>query len=187
MLGSFAVLDKDLVAAAKHIQRGLSLEPNNSMVLVYSSLFLRTLGRLNETIAIGEYVVAHDPLDLMNLNNLGWWYLHAGRPDDAIATARTMSMLSPGSVPHGLLGLALLTKGENEAALKAIQQVSDEAFRLYSVVMAYHTLGQVVESDAALTELIGKHEQHGPNKIAAVLAYRGEADHAFAWLDKAVA
>jgi tetratricopeptide (TPR) repeat protein len=98
-----------------------------------------------------------------------------------------MSMLSPRSVWHGLLGLALLSKGENEAALKAIQQEPNEVLRLSSLVMAYHALGQVVESDAALTELIGKHEQHVPFTIAAVLAYRGEADRAFAWLDKAVA
>jgi hypothetical protein len=38
-----------------------------------------------------------------------------------------------------------------------------------------------------LTGLIGKHEQHWPYYTAAVLAYRGEADRAFAWLDKAVA
>ena len=44
-----------------------------------------------------------------------------------------------------------------------------------------------MSSDAALTELISKHEQHYPVEIASVLAYRGEADRAFAWLDKAVA
>ncbi len=187
LLGWFAAEDNDLVAAARHIRRGLSLEPNNPIVLGYSALFLRTLGRLDEAIAIGEYRVAHDPLDLISHNNLGWRYYYAGRPDDAIATARVMSMLSPGSVWHGLLGLALLSKGENEAALKAIQQEPNEFIRLSSLVMAYHALGQVVESDAALTELIGKHEQHGPYTIAAVLAYRGEADRAFAWLDKAVA
>ena len=53
--------------------------------------------------------------------------------------------------------------------------------------MAYHALGQAVESDAALTELIGKYERSWPYYIAAVLAYRGEANRAFAWLDKAVA
>ena len=99
-----------------------------------------------------------------------------------------MSMLSPGSAWHGLLGLALLSKGENEAALKAIQQVqiSDETLRLRGLVMAYHALGQVVESDAALTELIDEHGQHRPYVIAELLAYRGEADRAFEWLDKAV-
>jgi hypothetical protein len=84
--------------------------------------------------------------------------------------------------------MALLSKGENEAALKAIQQVqiSDETLRLRGLVMAYHALGQMVESDAALTELIDEHGQHRPSVIAELLAYRGEADRAFEWLDKAV-
>jgi len=187
MLGSFAAVENDLVAAAQHIRHALSLEPNSPFVFTYSAMFLRTLGRLDETIAIGEYLVVDDPLDLISHNNLGWWYFYAGRPDDAIATARVMSMLNPGSVPHQLLSLALLSKGENEAALKAIQQESNEDFRLYSLVMVYHALGQVVESNAALTELIDKEGQHCPKCIADVLAYRGEADRAFAWLDKAVA
>ena len=161
--------DDDLVAAAQHIRRGLLLEPNNLIVLAHSYDFLQTLGYLDETIAIQEYHVAHDPLNPSVHRNLGWNYLYAGRPDKAIATARTLQMLSPGSVwAHSLQGHALLRKGENEAALKVIQQESDELSRLASLVMAYHALGQAVESDAAL-------------------AYRGEANRAFAWLDKAVA
>ena len=80
----------------------------------------------------------------------------------------------------------MLLKGENAAALKAMQQEPDEAHRLEGLVMAYHALGQAAESDAALTELIEKYEQQWSYFIAAVLAYRGEADRAFAWLDKAV-
>ncbi len=52
--------------------------------------------------------------------------------------------------------------------------------------MAYYALGQAAESDAALTELIDKHEQGWAYNIAYVLAFRGEADRAFEWLDKAV-
>jgi TolB-like protein/Tfp pilus assembly protein PilF len=187
--GNFvAEQDGNLVAAAQHIRRGLSLEPNNLIVLAHSSGFLITLGRLDEAIAIQEYHVAHDPLNPIARGNLGWNYLYAGRPDEAIATARTLQMLSPGSVwAHSLQGHALLHKGEYEAALKAIQQEPDELSRLASLVMAYHALGQAVESNAALTELIGKYEHSWPYFIAAVLAYRGEADRAFEWLDKAVA
>jgi TolB-like protein len=187
-LGLFAAGDNDLVTAAQHIRRALSLEPNSPFVLVYSALFLKTLDRLDEVIAIEEYLVAHDPLNRIVRNNLVLSFLAAERPDEAIATARTGLMLFPGSAGwHFLRGLALLSKGENEAALEAIQQEPNEALRQRSLVMAYHALGQVVESDAALTELIGKHEQHWPYYIAAVVAYRGEADRAFAWLNKAVA
>ena len=52
--------------------------------------------------------------------------------------------------------------------------------------MAYHALGGKAESDAALAALIAKYEKETSYNIAYVYAYRGEADKAFAWLDKAV-
>jgi tetratricopeptide (TPR) repeat protein len=52
--------------------------------------------------------------------------------------------------------------------------------------MAYHALDRKAESDAALEELITKYEQTMAYNIAYVLAYRGEADRAFEWLEKAV-
>jgi hypothetical protein len=51
--------------------------------------------------------------------------------------------------------------------------------------MAYHALGRKTESDAALDDLIRKYERTMALNIAWVLAYRGEADRAFEWLDKA--
>ena len=47
--------------------------------------------------------------------------------------------------------------------------------------------GSKAESDAALAELVRKYEKRSAYNIAYVLAYRGEADRAFEWLDKAVA
>ena len=48
-----------------------------------------------------------------------------------------------------------------------------------------HALGKRSESDAALAELIQKYEREMAYDIAYVLAFRGEADRAFEWLDKA--
>ena len=42
------------------------------------------------------------------------------------------------------------------------------------------------EADAVLEELISKYEKEMAVNIAYILAYRGEADRAFEWLDKAV-
>jgi len=50
-----------------------------------------------------------------------------------------------------------------------------------------HALGKSSESDAALAELIRKYEREMAYNTAYVLAFRGEADRAFEWLDKAVA
>jgi hypothetical protein len=52
--------------------------------------------------------------------------------------------------------------------------------------MAYHALGRRAESDTALNELIGKYEQTMSYNIVYVLAYRGERDRAFEWLERAV-
>jgi hypothetical protein len=46
-------------------------------------------------------------------------------------------------------------------------------------------MGRKAESDAALDELIRKYEQTLAYPIAYALAYRGEVDRAFEWLDKA--
>ncbi len=188
MLGLFALFyDRDLAAAARHIEYALSLEPTNFIVLSHSRDFLSILGRLEEAIAISEYDVAHDPLNPQRHQRIAGEYWRAGRPDKSIASIRTALMLAPGMQgAQALWGMALLLKGENEAALKAMQQEPDEAHRLEGLVMAYYALGQAAESDAALTELIEKYEQQWSSFIAAVLAYRGEADRAFAWLDKAV-
>lgn len=52
--------------------------------------------------------------------------------------------------------------------------------------LAYHALGRKDDSDAALGALIAKYEKEAPYNIAHVYAFRGEADAAFEWLDKAV-
>ena len=52
--------------------------------------------------------------------------------------------------------------------------------------MAYDALGQQAESDTALRELIEKYEKTMAWGIGCALAFRGEADRAFAWLNKAV-
>jgi TolB-like protein/Flp pilus assembly protein TadD len=188
MLGAFAMdFDGDLVAAARHYEHALSLAPKNLVVLSHSAGFLKALGRLDETIAIQEYSVVDDPLNPITHRILAWNYLQSGRPDEAIATVRTLLMLRPDmDWAHTILARALLRKGEIEAALEAIQQEPHEASRLVSLVMAYHALGQAVESDAKLTEVIEKYEQIWPESIASLFAYRDEVDRTFEWLDKAV-
>lgn len=187
-LGWIAMLsENDLAAAARHYQHALQLDPVNPEILSQVSVFTQSLGRLNDAIAIGEFALARDPVNPNGHFYLGTAYLCAGRPDDALAAYRTSQALSPESIgtQYGI-GLSLLTKGELAPALAAMQQESFDAYRLLGLVIAHHALGQAEESDAALSELIAMHEQGWAYNIAYVLAYRDEADRAFAWLDKAV-
>jgi TolB-like protein/cytochrome c-type biogenesis protein CcmH/NrfG len=179
--------DADLGAAARHYEHALALVPSNTEVIGRAAVLCKNLGRLDEAITLQEYVVARDPVDPRGHGNLGNFYLSAGRLDEAIASYRTALALSPGIfAAQSLIGTALLLQGKHEAALAAMQLESLEVHRLIGLAMAYHALGQHVESDAALGDLIEKYEQDAAFNIAYVLAFQGEADRAFEWLDKAV-
>jgi len=176
--------ERDFVVAAKHFEKALALDPTD---VGTAASFLASLGRLDQAIALTKYSVARNPVSPVRHGNLGFNYLNAERPDEAIASYRTALTLSPGFIgAHHRIGSALLQKGEPEAALVAMQKEAFEALRLLGLVMAYHALGQATASDAALAVLIEKYETGWAYNIAYVLAYRGEADRAFEWLDKAV-
>jgi tetratricopeptide (TPR) repeat protein len=122
----------------------------------------------------------------MNHVYLGFQYLAAGRLDDAAEAFRAGLSLSPGYLGASFfLGQTLLLKGEPRAALEAMRAESSEAARLAGLAIAHHTLGQTHESNAALQQLIERHENSASYLIATALAWRGEADRAFEWLDKA--
>jgi TolB-like protein/Tfp pilus assembly protein PilF len=180
--------DLDLATAARHFERALALEPTNTDIMETAMVLVRGLGRLEQVVSLGEYVIAHDPVNATGYARLAFGYVRAGRNDDAIASLDTALRLNPGRIgAHYTIGTALLRKGEAQAALAQMQQESSEVWRLMGLTMAYHALGQKARSDATLAELIKKWEKDSSYNIAYILAYRGEADRAFEWLDKAVA
>ena len=180
--------DRDMLAAARHYERALAMEPANTDSISSASTLAASLGRLDQAIALAEYAVARDPVSPSGHANLGLFYRDAGRLDEAIASFRTTLTLSPGYIgAQHFIGEALLLKGEPESALVAMQKEAFEGWRLIGLVMAHYALGQAAASDAALSELIEKYEQEWAYNIAYVLAFRGEADRAFEWLNKAVA
>jgi TolB-like protein len=178
--------DGDLVAAARHLDRALELDATDLDILEDAAALTVSLGRMEEAIALQVYVLNRDPLNVRCHRSLGYSYILAGRPDDAIASFRTALAISPGIIGvHQLTGVALLLKTEPDAALAAIQQ-DEDSWRDIGLVMAYHALGRESESNAALAKAIEVSEQTAAYNIAFTLAFRGEADRAFEWLDKAV-
>jgi len=186
-LGRIATNEGDLAGAAEHFKRALALDPADLDVLRSSALLLTYLGRKDEALALSEAVVRRDPVNLTALYNLGYLQRVTSRLDEAIASFRTLLRLSPGNGgAHAALGNALLLKGDAQGALAEIEQETSEIWRMYGLPMAYHALGRKADSDAALAAVIAKDENDGPSNIAYIYAFRGEADKAFEWLDKAV-
>jgi TolB-like protein/Tfp pilus assembly protein PilF len=179
--------DRDLAAAAGHLEHALALEPANPDILGVAAVLARRLGRLDQAIAIGEYLVTLDPANPDWHSGLAFAYRFAGRLDEAISESRTVLSLSPDYIwGRRVIGEILLQKGDAHAALLEMQQESDEQARMTGLAMVYHALGRKTESDATLADAIEKFHKTSAHPIAVVLAFRGEDDRAFEWLNKAV-
>lgn len=186
-LGYIAITyDNDPVAAASHLQRALELAPANITIIASAASLTEKLGRLEEAIALSEFVVARDPVSPRSNVNLGGFLAAAGRWDEAVEYYQKALVLSPGySVVNYKIGVVSLLEEKFQAALEAMQKETS-VWGIVGQVMAHHSLGQAEESDAILAELINEHEQGWAYNIAYVMAWREEADRAFEWLDKAV-
>jgi tetratricopeptide (TPR) repeat protein len=179
--------DNDLAGAAQHFKRALALDPADLNVLRNCASLLQALDRQDDALALSEAIVRRDPVNLNSLYNLGYYQRMAGRLDASTASFHTVLSLAPGrGAVHAQLGNTLLLKGDAQGALAEIEQEPSENWKMIGLPMAYHALGRKADSDAALAALIAKDEKDGPYNIAYVYAYRGEADQAFAWLDKSV-
>jgi tetratricopeptide (TPR) repeat protein len=180
--------DHDLKAAAQHLELALAADPADAYVIIIAAELASNLGRQSTAIRLGEYAAARDPINPSGHGDLAFLYYLAGRFEDAIASSRGGLTVAPASLGHHYrIGVSLLLKGDSPAALREMQAEPDEGWRLTGLALVYHALGKKGESNAALAELIRKHEKSWSSSIAWVLAFRGEADAAFVWMDKAVA
>jgi tetratricopeptide (TPR) repeat protein len=114
--------------------------------------------------------------------------LAVNRDTEAEAALRKALELDPdGALRHYAIGRALLLQGKTDAALQEMEQEADEVWRLVGLPLAFHALGRRSESDVALAALKSKYARRLAYQIAEVHAFRGEADLAFEWLERAYA
>ena len=110
---------------------------------------------------------------------------HTESSDPAPGSLRTAIALNPShALARRALGLVLRDQGDYGAAVEELRRSADA---LPGDAMAHHLLGHKADSDAALASLIGRFGTDSPIKVASVLAFRGDVDRAFEWLDKAKA
>jgi len=187
-LGQLALMKNDTVEAAARYTRALELSPANPDILRNCASFFWTVGRLDENIAIQEYLVGLDPVDAGLHNSLGRAYLMAGRWEQAIQSLNTSLTLSPGrTAANYQVGLALLALGSPQAALAAMEkELGDEEFRIKGMALALHDLGRQAEFEETFARLREGWGEQWPSEIAQVYAWTGDADSAFEWLDRSI-
>jgi serine/threonine protein kinase/Tfp pilus assembly protein PilF len=174
-------------AAQASYGRALELEPGNAESLRSAALLMTRLGRYDDAIIGLRKAIERDPL-AGTYSNLSYALGAAGRWDEAEGAARTALVLGPNAIlRHFNLARALLFQGKKEEALGEVQLEKKESWRLMGLALVYHALGRHSESDRALAEYAEKNASHSAMQIAEVHAYRGHANVAFAWLNRAYA
>jgi TolB-like protein/Tfp pilus assembly protein PilF len=179
-------LDNDLAEGARRMQRAMELEPRDTAIMMNAAALLSFLGRPDEAVVLLKYVTSRNPVDAVSHMNLGVYYLRVNQFDDALGAIRTALRLSPDyNGAHYRIGLALLFKGEPQAALEAFtQEQTDQEYRVKGLALASHALGRETEFQARLAELIDGWGERWPAEIAHVYALTGNTEAAIEWLEK---
>jgi serine/threonine-protein kinase len=180
--------DWDWPKSAKESRTAVTLAPNDPTVLLFASEEPLATGRWDEAARLYSESLSLDPLLASAYQETGWTYMRANRFAEAESAFRRAAEISPTYVEiHHDLGIALLMKGEPEAALREMQQETPAGGRSAGLVIVYHALHRAADADAEITRLESEHSGDMAVWIAEAHAFRGQKDAALMWLDKAYA
>jgi TolB-like protein/DNA-binding winged helix-turn-helix (wHTH) protein/Tfp pilus assembly protein PilF len=178
--------DWDWDAAKTSLAKAAALEPSNAEVFQIHSRLSALLGNLDEAVKLGEQAVALDPLDTISRLQLGYVLYVASRYDQAQAELQKSLDLNPqAAFVHVTLGKILIAEAKPQQALAEMEKEPNDWERLTALALVYHALGREQDSNAALTQLIAKHDTDSAYQIAEAYAFREQSDKSFEWLERA--
>ncbi len=178
--------DWDWAGAKAEYEKAYAIAPGNADVLRAMAETTRIFEGAEAGLALLHKAAALDPLSSSGHRGLGLRCFLAGHYDEAITALMKALDLNPrAGLVHCFLAATRLAQGDASEALEWAEREVLPDFRLVGVVMAQHTLGNAGASDAALAELIRECGDTAAYQIAEVVAWRGEVDRAFEWLETA--
>jgi serine/threonine protein kinase/Tfp pilus assembly protein PilF len=182
------VCDWDWEGAETAFQRALKLEPRDSEVLRMAAVRAGYLGSFDDALRMLYDVIEIDPLNVIAYHSLGLNLYRTGHFEESEAAFRKSLELNPQfGGTHLALGMMYLVQSKPQKALVEIEREPQAEARLYGFALAYHPAGQKKEADAALSEYVQKYQNEAAFQIAEIHAFRGDADKAFEWLERAYA
>jgi TolB-like protein len=162
------------------------IDPTDSTLFMISAVLARGLGRDADALALFRQALEHDPLNLLARRYLARSLYFAGRLAEAEAEMRQVLDTNPAQPGvHYDLGRILLAKGQIDAAAAAFEAETDAGWKRIGLPLSYQAQHRSAEADAAFAALL-KEPAGAEFQVAETYADRGDADHAFKWLDAAV-
>jgi TolB-like protein len=182
------VYDWDWAAAEREFQEVGALAPGSAEALYGQARVSLTLGRWDDALRQVKGALALDPLAPGSFEALADIQMRRGRLGDAEAAMRRGLDIRPTyAYGHFYLGLVLLARGDRDAALAEMQKETSDEAQQGGLAIVYHALGRKADSDAALARMLKEQADGNAFGIAEVYAFRGQADEAMHWLERAYA
>ena len=172
--------------AEEDSERALALAPRAPFVLLNHSYLLRSFGRLAESEAAARKAIEIDPLSARARNQLTYTLIASGDLAQARALNDRALELAPGSgfVQGGRCMLDFLTGMRDQAREHCGRLSGDDDRAFWGAMMAFQW-GTPEEGRQALDTFVSRFGERDPYSVAKLQAWRGDADRAFEWLERA--
>jgi serine/threonine-protein kinase len=170
--------------AESAFRKAMELAPGDGRMKAALATRLALDGCFDEALPLSAEAVRLDPLSaqtrLLRARILGW----TGQLEAALALYREGLELSPGMLTaHASVGILLARLGRADEGVAEAAKEKTAGYRNWALAMIHHLRGDGRAADEALAELLKEGEEWA-FQVAGVYALRGEADHAFLWLER---
>ena len=178
----------DWAGAQRDLDQAERINPGEHTVdAMLRSRVLASQGRLDEAIALDKRSTERDPTAGSMWGMLGFHSAAAGQYAQAHQALAQARKLIPNDVHVNFYtGLTSLLEGNAAEAAREFE-VGGGGFRLAGLAMSHHSLGDDALAAQELKTLISKYSDTSAYQIAEVYAWKGDAERAFQWLDRAAA
>ncbi len=176
----------DWKGAVISVQRALQIAPNDVGALKEAARLYFALGQSHVALGYAERAIELDPLNSICYRYLASTLGVLGRLADAEIAIRKALELSP-AAPSLRFRLAFILDrfGRHEEAFVEANREHADWGRYFMLGVLHFRNGNLAESDRALNTLIERCGEAAAIQIAMTYCVRGEADHAFEWLERA--
>jgi TolB-like protein/Tfp pilus assembly protein PilF len=181
-----ASTDFDWKGAKESLRRAQALAPDDVAVIFRGAQLAYSFGQMDRAVDLIRKTGALDPVNPLVYTNAGYIFLSLHRFDEAVAAFRRVCELSPAS-PWGHAGVAmtLVAAGRSEEAAAEAALETNMWSRRYTQSLAEWGRKNRAAADKVLAEFIASDAEVAAYQIACAYAWRGEADQAFEWLERA--
>jgi Flp pilus assembly protein TadD len=179
-------LDWDLSGAERELALAVRLAPNSSRAKNGLATMYAVFGELDRAVALMNEARTLDPLSSIVATNLANYTLGQEKYEAAESWYRKALELDQNApYCHGNLAIIALARGNLKEAEREANYEPDEESKDYALTMVRQNAADQTAADRTLREFIHRHEKYSPYLIASLYAFRGDADNAFRWLDRA--